>query len=309
MSEVINFQNIVKHFGKNLVLNKIDFSVQDKDIFGLIGLSGSGKTTILNIMVGFMKANKGKISFRGKDIKKVKREIEKIFGFATQTGSFYNRLTVRENLFYFGKMYSIKKHEILQKTKELLELVELSDASNVIANQLSIGMRRRLDIACALLNDPEVLVLDEPTEDLDPTLRKEILALIKRINIEKSTTIIVTSHLLNEMETICNKIAILHHGKIMEIGTPDNLKERYSTNEEIHLKTIPGYYKEILNKLDKKNINHIVTKKDKIIIYTPNAEKVLYDLTRILRDSKEKIVYLDVNKPSLEEVFESLTRK
>jgi len=309
MAQLIKFENVSKKFGKNQVLNDLNFSINNKDVYGIIGLSGSGKTTILNVLIGFLKTSSGKIFFKNNEITKNKKDILQSFGFATQTGSFYNRLTVKENLLFFGKLYKKQSTDLKTKVNELIELIELKGAENLLAKELSTGMKRRLDIACALLNDPEVLILDEPTEDLDPILRKEVLALIKKINLKKNTTIVITSHLLSEMETICSKIAILHNGKIMESGTPDKLKENYSKNEEIHLVTNPGDYDRILKNLSHEKIKHIINKGHKIVVYTPNAELVLYHLIKAIEKSKERLVDLDVSKPTLEEVFESLTKK
>ncbi len=309
MDPIIKFEEISKKFGKNQVLNNLNFSIQEGDIYGIIGISGSGKTTILNLLIGFLRANAGKIFFQNKDITKNKKSILKQFGFATQTGSFYNRLTVKENLRFFGRLYKLSKKELNERINELIELVELKGAENLLAKQLSTGMKRRLDIACALITYPNVLILDEPTEDLDPFLRKEILRLIRKINQQRGTTTIITSHLLGEMEEICKNIAILHKGQIIESGSPESLRENYSKNEEIHFSTTPGDYEKILNVLQKKDISHIINKKHKIVVYTPNAETVLHNVVYAIQASKEKLVNLDVNKPTLEEVFESLTKK
>ena len=308
MPQYIQIQNLIKSFGRNLVLKNVSFDINYKDIFGIIGISGSGKTTILNILIGFLRSDGGNVLFQSRRIGEDKKTIRKTFGFATQGGSFYSKLSVLENMEYFGRLYNISKGEIQRRSEMLLELMELGDAKDTLANNLSTGMQRRLDIACAMIHDPDVLILDEPTEDLDPVLRKEILGLIRRIN-DQGTTIIITSHLLSEMESVCNKITILHNGEILETGTPDQLKDAYSKFEEIHLETKPGNYDNILKGLNKDYVRQVIKKKHKIVIYTNEAQKLLKDILRVLDNSKEKLVDVDVNKPSLEEVFESLTRK
>ena len=130
-------------------------------------------------------------------------------------------------MYYFGKLYSIKGSEIKKRTQELLKKVQLYEARKTIADKLSTGMKRRLEIACALINKPKVLILDEPTEDLDPILRREIVAIIRKINSEE-TTVLLTSHLLNEIEGLCDNIAILHNGKIDVMDTPNNLKRKFN---------------------------------------------------------------------------------
>lgn len=304
---ILQLHSVSKKFGKHLVLDDVTFDVDRGDLLGIIGLSGSGKTTLLNILIGFWKQSKGELLFQGGKISRNLRAIRQLFGFATQGGSFYNKLTVRENLIYFGRLYGMNSTQIKERTDELLSLMDLEDAIDVLAENLSKGMQRRLDMACAMLHGPKVLIMDEPTEDLDPGLRKEILALIRKIN-QAGTTILMTSHQLREMENVCSKIAILHNGKILEVGAPDDIKTSYSKNEEIHIETYPGNYNAILKKINKKDIADVIVDKDRLIIYTPKAEKVLHEVITSIQHLRERIVDIEVSKPSLEEVFESLTK-
>ncbi|MBI2668116.1 ABC transporter ATP-binding protein [Candidatus Woesearchaeota archaeon] len=303
---LIQFKDISKRYGKHLILNNLNFTINEKDIYGIIGLSGSGKTTILNLMIGFIKPTQGTSSFKTKNVLKYQKEVQENFGFVTQAGSYYLNLSVMENLHYFGRMYGLNKDNIVKKSKELLSFLDLDDAKSKLANELSTGMQRRLDIACALIHEPTVLILDEPTEDLDPVLRKEILALLKRIN-DNGTTIVLTSHMLEEVESICNNIAILHNGNILVSGSSNKIKDLYSTNIEIHLKTFPGKYDIIERRLGKKDVTKVVNKGHKLVIYTSKPENILKKLLAILSRLKEKLIDIDVDKPSLEEVFESLT--
>ncbi|MDD4877682.1 MAG: ABC transporter ATP-binding protein [Candidatus Nanoarchaeia archaeon] len=305
---IFKTDNLCKFFGKKRVLNNINLNIPKGSYFGIIGLSGSGKTTLINILIGFWKQTSGKVFFDGKQLKFSKKRLHENIGFATQGISVYPLLTVRENLAYFGRLYSMKDESIKKRTKAILDLMDLSEAENLLARELSTGMIRRLDIACSLIHNPKVLFLDEPTEDLDPVLRKEMLALIKKIN-DQGKTIIMTSHMLDEVEVVCSKIAIIHNGEIIECGSPDELKGKYSKNEEIHLSTTPGNYDSILKKLGKLDISNIVMKRNKIVLYTPKAEKVLKHLLGIIDSSREKIVSLKVHKPTMEEVFEYITKR
>ena len=169
-------------------------------------------------------------------------------------------------------------------------------------------MQRRLDIACALIHDPQVLILDEPTEDLDPALRKDIIALIKQIN-SHGTTIIITSHLLKDLESLCTRIAILHEGKILHTGSPRQLSDRIFKYDEIHIETYPGNYRQLANRIGKKNISKVKATAHGIVIYTPKAEVVIRSVLNSIALSNEKLIDIAINKPSLEEVFESMTRR
>ena|SRR3989344_2920967 len=306
---LIEVKKLTKIFGKNVVLNDVDLDIPQNKIFGIIGESGSGKTTLLKSLIGFVKPESGTILFEGKEISRNMGAIRERFGFASQDNCFYPKLNIVENLEFFGTLYGISKENIKASISKLLKFVELEDSKYTLAENLSSGMQRRLDIACSLINNPKVLIMDEPTQDLDPVLRKEIANLIKRIN-ENGTTVILTSHLLFEAEVLCDEIAILHQGKILEMGTPDQLKAMYSKNQEIHLKTSPGRYDLILKGLrGDKSISHVQHKGHKIIIFTPKAEHVLKRLLSVVVRCGEELVDVDLRKPSLNEVFESLVAK
>lgn len=304
----IEINKLTKIFGKHVVLNEIDLKIPADKIFGIIGESGSGKTTLLKAIVGFLQPENGNIEFEGKDIKKNMRNVKERFGFATQDNCFYPKLTVKENLEFFGSLYSLTPSITHKNTDKLLKFVELDDARETLAENLSSGMQRRLDIACSLIHDPQVLIMDEPTQDLDPILRKEIVKLIQKIN-DEGTTVILTSHLLYEAEILCDEIAILHEGKILEVGTPSQLKNMYSKNEEIHLESYPGKYESIVRYIKSEPIEKIEKRGHKIIIYTKNAAPILQKLLRALERSRENIINLDVRRPSLNEVFEALVKK
>lgn len=306
---LIELKKVTKIFGKNVVLSEVDLNIPQNKIFGIIGESGSGKTTLLKTMIGFVRPDNGAVFFEGKEVNKNMRIIRDRFGFASQDNCFYPKLNARENLEFFGTLYGLNRDTIKSNINRLLKLVELEDAEYTVGENLSSGMQRRLDIACSLMNNPKVLIMDEPTQDLDPVLRKDIINLIRKIN-DNGTTVILTSHLLFEAEILCDEIAILHQGKILEIGTPDQLKAMYSKNQEIHLETNPGRYDLLLNNLKgDKNIVHVQHKGHKLVIFTPKAELVLKKLLAIISRSREDLVDVDLRKPSLNEVFESLVTK
>lgn len=304
----IEIDNLIKKFGKKNVLDRVNLKIPLGSFYGILGLSGSGKTTLLNILVGFWKPTIGKIYYENRDLLKSQKRFKSKFGFATQAGAVYSHLTVKENLYYFGRLYNMKKKDIKERTEILLDLVDLSGAESVLSGDLSTGMQRRLDIACALIHNPKILIMDEPTEDLDPVLRKELLALLKKIN-DEGTTIIITSHMLTDVELVCDGIAILHNGYIVEEGHPSKLKDKYSKNEEIHLVTEPGNYKDLAEEFNDLDLSKIVVKKRKIVIYVPDGEKVLPKILTKIKNNKEKLIDLQVTKPSMEEIFEVITKR
>jgi ABC-2 type transport system ATP-binding protein len=232
MFPIIRFKNVKKRFKKRLVLDGINLEIDEGEIFGIIGMSGSGKSTILKLLIGYYEPEQGDILFYSYKDKKYKSaikniiELRKTFGFAAQDPSFYPKLTIEENLYHFGSLYRLPKKLIKENTDDLLELTSLSDARKQLGQTLSGGMEKRLSIACSLVHQPKVLILDEPTADLDPIRRRETWDLIKWLH-KTRTTIVIASHFLSEIEPVCTKIAILHDHKIIDIGTPAELRKRY----------------------------------------------------------------------------------
>ena len=307
MPAQIQIVNVTKEFGNNVILDKISLDIPARKIYGIIGESGSGKTTLLKTIIGYWKPDDGEVLYEGRSLEKDMKFIKQIVGFATQDNCVYPKLTVRENLEYFGSMSNVPSNTLDRNTDKILELVELKNAENKLAEELSGGMMRRLDIACALIHNPKILILDEPTQDLDPLLRKDIMSLIRKIN-ENDTTIILTSHLLEETDQLCDEVAIIHEGKVLEAGTPEQLKNNYSKNEEIHLITRERKYKTIMSKLKDSGIKGSSVEGNSLIIYSDNAEKTLYHVLRAV-DGVDKLIEVDLKKPTLTEVFENLTKK
>lgn len=299
----IKVNSISKSFGNNNILNNINLTIPKGKIFGLVGVSGSGKTTLLKLLVGFYKPSKGSVLFDGKDVQKHNKALRKSFGFASQENCFYSRLNVEENIRYFAQLYGLTNEFIDSRLENVLRLVGLFEARKTLGENLSTGMRRRLDIACSLIHDPNVLILDEPTEDLDPNLRKEVLHMIRAIN-RDNKTIIMTSHLLGEIENICDVVGVIANGKIAKIGSPEELKKEYSKDYEIRLETASRKYTSLL-----KGIKSSKIKKGRTAtIYVREPEKALPKIISRAKKRKDKIISLKVARPSLSEVFQFITK-
>ncbi len=303
----IHFDNITKKFGKRSVIENLDLKIPFEGVFGIMGLSGCGKTTLLNTLIGFWKPDKGRVLYNAIDINRNKNIISQLFGFATQDGSVYPKLTVEENLHYFGKLYNMKGSDIDHRMEEILDFVDLKDSRDEIAGELSTGMYRRLDIACSMIHNPKVLLLDEPTGNLDPVLRKKLMALIKKIS-DEGTKVIITSHLLGEVEHICDTLAILHNGKIIEIGTPEELKDKYTKDQVIRFETKKKAYNKIIGELKRSGVKKIFQKDKDIYLYTNDADRILSKILNHVLVNRDELLNVEVSKPSIEEVFEAVTR-
>jgi ABC-2 type transport system ATP-binding protein len=302
---IFELKGVTKRFKDNLVLDEVDLEIPEGCIFGILGINGSGKTTILRLLVDYYKATTGTIHYDHKKLNKSENKLKSEIGFTTQENSFYPKLTVEENIRYFGSLYGLPAKTIENNLERILKLVELEAVRTTLAEYLSGGMQRRLDMACSLIHVPRVVILDEPTEDLDPLLRKEILHLIKRIK-DIGATVIITSHRLEDIEQICDRVAIIHNRKIIRNCTLDELKTSYSKDEEIHLQTNPGDYRTIIKNIS--SYDEYYVENNRLVITTTKAEKILHEILHIIENIGEKLVYVDVQRPTLEEVFRSLTK-
>jgi ABC-2 type transport system ATP-binding protein len=216
---LIEFSGVTKSFGKRKIISDISFRIDKGDIFGLLGRSGSGKTTLLKMLLGSIRPDSGKILFRGKNITGDSFFLRKIIGLTTQENSFYDKLTVYENMIYYSRLYdvSLPKQGLESRIRNILKEVELEGSSKTVSEKLSGGMKRRLDFAISLVHDPELLILDEPTTGLDPILVNQFWEIIRRFS-KNGKTILVISHIFPEVKANCNRAGILDKGKLKIIG-------------------------------------------------------------------------------------------
>lgn len=302
---ILQAHGISKSFGGRPVVNTVDFDVRAGEVFGIIGMSGAGKTTLLNLLAGHVFPDKGDVFFyRGSDaLSVIHSPVKRFFGFSSQSPSIYSKLTVLENLEHFGALYGLSGRKLNKRCRELLKLVDLYDSRDVFAGNLSGGMQKRLDIACAMINDPDILFLDEPTADLDPLLRRQLWNLVRDIN-SRGTTIIVASHFLAEMESMCSRIAVLAGHRVVEVGSADELRKVYSRKFEILFESASHDYSGL-----KKELSGYDPKVEDSMLHLSSAypDIVLPVLAKHLKHDSLKS--LRIERPSLGKVFEVLVKK
>ncbi|PIN73896.1 hypothetical protein COV20_02150 [Candidatus Woesearchaeota archaeon CG10_big_fil_rev_8_21_14_0_10_45_16] len=318
--ELYRIEGISKIYGDRYVLNDLSFKIYQGEIFGIIGTSGSGKSTLLQTLIGFVEPEKGDVKFRDvylfdkdseesfRSVFKAQKDLKRLYGFASQEPSFYPNMTVKENLLYFGSLYNLSKAATEHNATNLLKLIGLAHFQHTLAKKLSGGMQRRLDIACALIHDPKILILDEPTSDLDPVLSNNIWNLLKIIN-QRGTTVILASHDILDLEQLCTRVAIIRNAKIPVLGKPEEIKAMKSAWQEIHIQTKPGNYKGYLAEIKKvvgKKLHHYEIQSDKLVLYTKEAEDIMSQLVHIAENSGERVLNIEFMKPTLDKIFVSM---
>jgi len=224
MPYAIYTENLTKTFGNFTAVDKISFNVSQGEIFGLLGPNGAGKTTTIKMLCTLLLPTEGKAEVDGHDVVKEADEVRKKIGVVTEKLIAYDRLTPMENLSVFGRLYGMYSEDLKERTEELLKLVELWDFRKTRVGNFSSGMRQRFNIVRALIHDPEIIFLDEPTLGLDPTSAHNIRELIKQLNKERKKTMLLTTHYMNEADRLSDRIGIMDYGKIVALDTPNNLK-------------------------------------------------------------------------------------
>ena len=223
---LLQIRNLTKRFGKLVAVDDLDLEVRAGEVIGLLGVNGAGKTTVMNMILGLTIPNEGTITVFGKDLQKHRIEILKRTNFCTTYANLPSNLKVRQNLRVFAGLYGVKNPR--DKIDELLEMLGIAHLRESVTGRLSAGEGTRVNLAKALLNDPELLLLDEPTASLDPDIADKVRSLVRRTQRERSTAILYTSHNMKDIEVVCDRIIFLHEGSILAEGTAAEIKERFS---------------------------------------------------------------------------------
>ena len=236
---VVRLDGVIKKYDNRAVVDSLSLEIYEGEIFGLLGPNGAGKSTTMNMICSLIKSTAGKIELFGYDNKKDNKKIKPLIGYIPQELAIYGNLKAWENVELFTSLYGVKGKELKDAVDKSLEAVELTDKRNSYAKTFSGGMKRRLNIACALGHNPKLLIFDEPTVGIDPQSRNFILERIKVAN-KKGSTVIYTSHYMEEVEAICTRIAIIDNGKIIACGTKEELKNliRKDKTEDVSLEEV-----------------------------------------------------------------------
>jgi ABC-2 type transport system ATP-binding protein len=222
MESIVSIQNVTKVFGKQTVLEEINLEIQKGEIFGLLGPSGAGKTTLVKQLIGLDLPTSGEVDLFGKRMPSL--NLIQGVGYMSQSDALYTELSAKENLEFFATLYGLKGKERKRRIDEVMEIVQLSEHLTKLVSQYSGGMKRRLSLAAALLHEPDLLILDEPTVGIDPVLRQSIWNSFYELK-NKGKTLIVTTHVMDEAEK-CDRLGLIRDGHLIAIGTPVQLKQQ-----------------------------------------------------------------------------------
>ncbi|MCC0637008.1 MULTISPECIES: ABC transporter ATP-binding protein [unclassified Clostridioides] len=306
--DIVKVNNITKRFNDKLALDNISFSVKEGEIFGLIGPNGAGKSTLISIITNLTLPNSGNIQINGIDLSADPMSAKSIIGLVPQELAIMETLTPFDNLEYFGAFYGLKGKLLQDRINEALEVTGLAEVKKKKVKKLSGGMQRRLNIGIALLNHPKILILDEPTVGVDPQSRNHIFNFIKDISEKQKTTIIYTSHYMEEVEHLCSKIFIMDEGKEVAFGDNNYLKSIVSTSTKLIME-IKNINAQLI--FDLKNTKGVISVLENTSVIALDVDKnfLLTDALSAVDKNNSKVVRISYEEPSLEDVFLNLTGK
>jgi len=306
MAVALHIQNLTKRFNGLVAVDNVSFDIRQGEIFGLLGPNGAGKTTTLSMLATLLAPTSGSATVNGIDIEKDPDGVRNAIGIVFQDQSLDEELTARENMDFHGRLYRIPAEIRNQRITELLTLVELNDRRDDIVKTFSGGMRRRLEIARGLLHHPSVLFLDEPTLGLDPQTRNHLWQYIATLAREKGITIILTTHYMEEADRLCNRVAIIDHGRIIAIDTPKNLKDGLGGDIVTIGSPDPAA---VAAALKEPWVMRVETHNDEVVVSLNNADEFVSTIVTLLNSRQVPITSIAIHKPTLEDVFLSFTGK
>lgn len=305
---VVKIENLVKRYKEVIALDHMNLEINEGEIFGLLGPNGSGKTTTLNCLLSLLTYDKGSITVFGKKMTPISYQSKRQIGVVMQNVAVLDELTVYENVDYFCGLYVTDKDERKRLVKEAIEFVGIEDFVKFYPKKLSGGLLRRLNIACGIAHKPKLIIFDEPTVAVDPQSRNKILEGIMQLNKEGST-IIYTSHYMEEVEQICSRIAIMDHGKKVAEGTKEQLKKMIKNTETvvIEIEVIPDEVKEKLTTLP--HVYEVNFNKGRLEVKCSGGKHNLIRILNVLQESDLNFGRVYSELPTLNDVFLEITGK
>jgi ABC-2 type transport system ATP-binding protein len=296
---IIETYDLTKEFNGLKAVNRVSFAVKKGEIFGFLGPNGAGKTTTINMLTTLLLPTSGTAKVNDHDILDAPTEVRRSIGIVPQEIVLENDLSARENLQFHADLYNVSKKDASERIPELLRLVGLEKRIDDKVATYSGGMKRRLEIVKAFLHSPAIIFMDEPTQGLDPQTRRVIWDHIKYLNEEEGITIFLTTHYMEEADYLCNRVAIIDHGKILDLDAPENLKDKIGEGDIIDLRVdkVDAFMKEVME------YSPQVLKEGTVRLRTPRGEAALPGILKLSERLGLTISSIALREPTLEDVF------
>ena len=299
MDTAVEVKNLTKRYGDLIAVNEVDFNIEKGEIFGLLGPNGAGKTTTIEMIEGLRQPDNGTISVCGIDARKERDKIKEIIGVQLQSTTIYDKIRVDEVIDLFRGYY-----QKTLDTDEILDMVSLNEKKNSYVSTLSGGQKQRVALALALVNDPEIIFLDEPTTGLDPQARRNVWDIVEDLG-SKGKTVVLTTHYMEEAERLCNRLGIIDHGTIIALDTTRELIAKQNLDSAIEFTSSNGVSGDAFEKID--GVNKVTQDGREFVIQTTASSRVLGELSRISEENGFSLENIAVRKATLEDVFLALT--
>lgn len=305
--KMIEVQNLKKKFKKKVAVEDMNFYLEDGESVGLLGPNGAGKSTTISMISTLLPPTQGSIKYNGKDVLKNPDELRKDLGVVPQEIALYEELSAYENMQFFGKVYGLSDKTLEDKIQEILELVGLTNRQKEAVENYSGGMKRRINMAVALMHNPKILIMDEPTVGIDPQSRNYILDMVRKLNRKEGLTILYTSHYMEEVEKLCDRVYIMDDGHVIASGTKSELKSILSNEETINIQVeeAKDEFADLLS--SQQGINQVMKDDLGYNLIAAKGEQLLGEIFDYARQTEVKILGIHVQTPTLEDVFLHLT--
>lgn len=304
---MIELVNLSKRYKDFYAVKNMNMYIERGEIVGLLGPNGAGKSTAISMLSTLIEPTEGDVLFEKKSVLKNPNPLRQVTGVVPQEIALYDTLTAEENLYFFGRIYRLSKTMLKQKIEEVLDIIGLKERRKDVVKKFSGGMKRRLNIGVALLHDPELLIMDEPTVGIDPQSRNYILETVKRLNREKGMTILYTSHYMEEVEQLCERIYVMDHGKVIASGTQSELLSILSAEDTIKIQVNQVTESLITAIQDIDEVHQVEEENDHLKIIAKKSSNIVRELVNAVEQENAHLLNFQMEKPSLEDVFLHLT--
>ncbi|MFK8793804.1 ABC transporter ATP-binding protein [Planococcus plakortidis] len=304
---MLETDQLTKKFKDTIAVDEVSLVLRQGESVGLLGPNGAGKSTAIAMISTLMKPSSGDVRLNGKSVLKKPAEMRRVLGVVPQKIALYEELSAYENLKFFGRLYGLSGNKLEQRIDYVLELVGLTDRKKELVKNYSGGMQRRVNLAAAMMHEPEILIMDEPTVGIDPQSRNHLLETIRKLNRDEGMTVLYTSHYMEEVEKLCDRVYIMDHGKVIAEGTKKELKAILSDRETVLIE-FDQNYPELFTKLSgMEGVQHSTVEERSVKLIIPKGTRLLAALFHEAERYGAQVVNVNVQTPTLEDVFLRLT--